>query len=146
MAAIIKILGAWGIFVKIFWFQSSKLIWSVFVLKACDGMLGLIIVYIFVYIFLYILFCLFFCIYLYFCSLGVLCMDNHDITGDGVLDLIVGRDDGLVEIYGYDESNTPVLKQSHVSFLTNTVFCRIHAPARTPKCPEGRLYSGVIIS
>ena len=28
----------------------------------------------------------------------------------------------------------------------NTVFCRIHAPARTPKSPEGRLYSGVIIS
>ena len=27
-----------------------------------------------------------------------------------------------------------------------TVFCRIHAPARTPKSPEGRLYSGVIIS
>ena len=27
-----------------------------------------------------------------------------------------------------------------------TVFCRIHAPARTPKNPEGRLYSGLIIS
>ena len=25
-----------------------------------------------------------------------------------------------------------------------TVFCRIHAPARTPKNPEGRLYSGKI--
>ena len=32
-----------------------------------------------------------------------------------------------------------------LNFL-NTVFCRIHAPARTPKSPEGRLYSGVIIS
>ena len=29
---------------------------------------------------------------------------------------------------------------------TNTVFCRIHAPARTPKNTEGRLYSGIIIS
>ena len=29
---------------------------------------------------------------------------------------------------------------------TSTVFCRIHAPARTPKSPEGRLYSGLIIS
>ena len=28
----------------------------------------------------------------------------------------------------------------------NTVFCRIHAPARTPKNPEGRLYSGLIRS
>ena len=26
----------------------------------------------------------------------------------------------------------------------DTVFCRIHAPARTPKIPEGRLYSGII--
>ena len=26
----------------------------------------------------------------------------------------------------------------------NTVFCRIHAPVRTPKNPEGRLYSGLI--
>ena len=28
----------------------------------------------------------------------------------------------------------------------NTVFCRMHAPARTPKIPEGRLYSGIIRS
>ena len=28
----------------------------------------------------------------------------------------------------------------------STVFCRIHAPARTVKNPEGRLYSGIIIS
>ena len=29
---------------------------------------------------------------------------------------------------------------------TNTAFCRIHAPARTPKNPEGHLYSGLIRS
>ena len=28
----------------------------------------------------------------------------------------------------------------------STVFCRIHAPARTPKNPEGRLYSVINIS
>ncbi|CAH1777872.1 unnamed protein product [Owenia fusiformis] len=44
---------------------------------------------------------------------GVLCIDNYDITADGVLDLIVGRDDGLVEIYGYDEADEPVLRHSH---------------------------------
>ena len=31
-------------------------------------------------------------------------------------------------------------------YEANTVFCRIHTPARTPKSPEGRLYSGLIIS
>ena len=46
---------------------------------------------------------------------GVLCMDNYDITNDGVLDLIVARDDGLIEIYGYDETDEPVLKYNHVS-------------------------------
>lgn len=29
--------------------------------------------------------------------------DSYDIIVDGVFDLIVGRDDGLVEIYSYDE-------------------------------------------
>lgn len=47
--------------------------------------------------------------------LGVLCIDNFDITADGVLDLIVGRDDGLVEIYSYDESEEPVFRYNHVS-------------------------------
>ena len=27
-----------------------------------------------------------------------------------------------------------------------TAFCRIHAPARTPKSPEGHVYSGLISS
>ena len=45
----------------------------------------------------------------------MLCLDNYDITGDGVLDLIVGRDDGLVEVYGYDEMDEPILRYQHVS-------------------------------
>ncbi|XP_071787420.1 BBSome complex member BBS7-like [Asterias amurensis] len=43
---------------------------------------------------------------------GVLCMDNYDITADGIADLLVGRDDGLMEVYGYDESDEPVLRFS----------------------------------
>ncbi|XP_006819865.1 BBSome complex member BBS7-like, partial [Saccoglossus kowalevskii] len=39
---------------------------------------------------------------------GVLCMDNYDITADGVKDLLLGRDDGLVEVYGYDEADEPI--------------------------------------
>ncbi|KAG8186875.1 hypothetical protein JTE90_024118 [Oedothorax gibbosus] len=39
---------------------------------------------------------------------GILSLDNYDITGDGVKDLIIGRSDGLVEVYGYDEAENPV--------------------------------------
>ncbi|WAQ99051.1 BBS7-like protein [Mya arenaria] len=44
---------------------------------------------------------------------GVLCIDNYDITADGVLDLIVGRDDGLVEVYSYDDSDEPIHRHTH---------------------------------
>ena len=42
-------------------------------------------------------------------------MDNYDITADGVEDLLIGRDDGLLEVYGYDEADEPVLRFSQVS-------------------------------
>ena len=57
-------------------------------------------------------------------STGILCMDNYDITNDGVLDLIVSRDDGLVEIYGYDETDDPVFRYSHVSHVTSLTLAR----------------------
>ncbi|XP_060035115.1 Bardet-Biedl syndrome 7 protein isoform X2 [Erinaceus europaeus] len=41
---------------------------------------------------------------------GILCVDNFDIVGDGVKDLIVGRDDGMVEVYSFDHANEPVLR------------------------------------
>lgn len=44
-------------------------------------------------------------------------IECYDITGDGVLDLIVARDDGLVEIYVYDEEDRPKLKQQYVRRL-----------------------------
>ncbi|CAL4090214.1 unnamed protein product, partial [Meganyctiphanes norvegica] len=36
---------------------------------------------------------------------GVTCMDHHDMTGDGVRDLLVGRDDGTVEVYSYEDGD-----------------------------------------
>ncbi|CAE1234860.1 BBS7 [Acanthosepion pharaonis] len=44
---------------------------------------------------------------------GVTCLDMFDITGDGVMDLLVGRDDGLVDIYSFDESAQPFHKYAH---------------------------------
>ncbi|KAJ7348767.1 Bardet-Biedl syndrome 7 protein, partial [Desmophyllum pertusum] len=39
---------------------------------------------------------------------GVLALETFDITADGVPDVLVGRDDGLVEVYGFDEMDEPV--------------------------------------
>lgn len=40
---------------------------------------------------------------------GVVCMDCYDITGDGILDIIVGREDGVIEVFSLgdeaDEEN-----------------------------------------
>jgi len=48
-------------------------------------------------------------------SSGILCIDTYDIIGDGVNDILVGRDDGTVEVYGFDSSNEPTLRFEHVS-------------------------------
>ncbi|XP_008266138.2 BBSome complex member BBS7 isoform X2 [Oryctolagus cuniculus] len=45
---------------------------------------------------------------------GVLCIDSFDIVGDGVKDLLVGRDDGIVEVYSFDNANEPVLRYDQV--------------------------------
>lgn len=47
-------------------------------------------------------------------SLGILCIDSFDILGDGVKELIVGRDDGVLEIYNFESADDPVLRYDHV--------------------------------
>jgi len=46
---------------------------------------------------------------------GVLCIDTFDIAGDGVKDILVGRDDGTMEVYSLDGSNEPALRFENVS-------------------------------
>lgn len=46
---------------------------------------------------------------------GVLCIDTFDIAGDGVKDILVGRDDGTMEVYSLDSSNEPALRFENVS-------------------------------
>uniref|UniRef100_A0A1A8GTM9 Bardet-Biedl syndrome 7 n=2 Tax=Nothobranchius korthausae TaxID=1143690 RepID=A0A1A8GTM9_9TELE len=45
---------------------------------------------------------------------GVLCIDTYDIIGDGVNDILVGRDDGTVEVFGFDNSGESTLRFEHV--------------------------------
>ncbi|XP_044875338.1 Bardet-Biedl syndrome 7 protein isoform X1 [Mauremys mutica] len=44
---------------------------------------------------------------------GILCIDNFDILGDGVKELLVGRDDGMLEIYNFESTNEPILRYDH---------------------------------
>ena len=48
---------------------------------------------------------------------GVLSLETFDITADGVPDVLVGRDDGLVEVYGFDEMDEPVHRFKQVTRL-----------------------------
>uniref|UniRef100_A0A3Q3IW34 Bardet-Biedl syndrome 7 n=1 Tax=Monopterus albus TaxID=43700 RepID=A0A3Q3IW34_MONAL len=45
---------------------------------------------------------------------GILCIDTYDIIGDGVNDILVGRDDGTIEVYGFDSNSEPTLRFEHV--------------------------------
>ena len=39
---------------------------------------------------------------------GVLAVETYDITADGVPDILIGRDDGVVEVYGFDDNDEPL--------------------------------------
>eukprot|EP00042_Codosiga_hollandica_P048902 m.558250 g.558250 ORF g.558250 m.558250 type:complete len:710 (-) comp57764_c0_seq28:1822-3951(-) len=43
---------------------------------------------------------------------GVNAIKTHDINGDGILEIIVGRDDGKVEVYGFDQSEVAPVRIS----------------------------------
>ena len=46
---------------------------------------------------------------------GITTITTSDLTGDGVCDIAVGRDDGVVEVYSFEDSDEPRLKYTHVS-------------------------------
>ncbi|XP_049268144.1 Bardet-Biedl syndrome 7 protein homolog [Rhipicephalus sanguineus] len=41
---------------------------------------------------------------------SITCLGSYDITGDGALDLLVGRNDGQVEIYSFSDLGEPMLR------------------------------------
>ena len=45
---------------------------------------------------------------------GITSIDSFDVTNDGVMDLIVSREDGIIEVYVYDSIDQPYLKYTHV--------------------------------
>lgn len=50
---------------------------------------------------------------------GVSCIDSYDITNDGIMDLLVSREDGTIEVYGYDSMDNPEQKYSYVRIIIN---------------------------
>ncbi len=42
-------------------------------------------------------------------------MDSFDVTSDGIMDLVIAREDGVVEVYVYDSVDQPYLKYTYVS-------------------------------
>ncbi|XP_061441181.1 Bardet-Biedl syndrome 7 protein isoform X1 [Rhineura floridana] len=44
---------------------------------------------------------------------GILCMASFDILGDGVKELLIGRDDGMLEIYNFEYAKSPVLRYEY---------------------------------
>ena len=61
-----------------------------------------------------------------------MCLSTFDLTGDGLPDIIVGRDDGVVEVYGLDDSNEPRLKFTHVR--QNSCHLVIFLSVRVTQC------------
>ena len=48
---------------------------------------------------------------------GVSCIDSYDITNDGIMDLLISREDGTVEVYGYDSMDNPEQRYIYVNYF-----------------------------
>jgi Bardet-Biedl syndrome 7 protein len=46
---------------------------------------------------------------------GITCIDSFDVTNDGIMDLIITREDGVAEVYVYDSNDQPFLKYTYVT-------------------------------
>ena len=53
---------------------------------------------------------------------GISCLATSDVTRDGLPEILVGRDDGVVEVYGMDEANEPRLRFTHVSHTLSALY------------------------
>ena len=67
---------------------------------------------------------------------GIACLSTFDLTGDGLPDIIVGRDDGVLEVYGLDDSDEPRLKFTHVR-QNFCHFCEFTFSVRVLSTSEG---------
>lgn len=54
---------------------------------------------------------------------GVLSLESFDITADGVSDILIGRDDGTVQVYGFDEMDEPVHRFRYSTSESVTSIC-----------------------
>ena len=76
---------------------------------------------------------------------GVLALETYDITADGVPDVLVGRDDGLIEVYGFDEMDEPVHRFKQVRRLCESVEIVIIFPSFVNMCMCVYVYRYIIL-
>ena len=55
--------------------------------------------------------------------LGISSISSYDVTGDGSKEILLGRDDGVVEVYSVDETCQPRIQFTHVSYFTDPHGC-----------------------
>lgn len=49
-----------------------------------------------------------------FCCIGINSISCYDVCETGVPDILLGRDDGVVEVFSMDENNQPKIQFTHV--------------------------------
>ena len=58
---------------------------------------------------------------------GIVSLSCYDVTGSGVPDMLVGREDGVVEVYSFDDSGEPRVQFTHVRKLQRSRVNRCYA-------------------
>ena len=61
------------------------------------------------------------------------------MTSDGVQDLLLGRDDGLVQVYSFSDMEEPTLRFSHVSLFCVLSVLMFHSSFHISLCVVARL-------
>ena len=54
---------------------------------------------------------------------GINTISSYDVCETGVPDILLGRSDGVVEVYSMDENNQPQIQFTHVSTCARVCVC-----------------------
>ncbi len=77
---------------------------------------------------------------------AVTCIETYDLTHDGVADIIIGRDDGSVQVFGFDLGREP--ERQYMENVGESVRSICAGVVMSPEYDEIVLatYSGRIVS